>query len=168
MAAPSFPTDHTATTDFQQVMSGHAAGVAVVTASGAGIPTGLTVTSLTSFSSLPPSVCFNVRMTARSHSPIVEADSIGVHLLTARQRRIAEVFSSRAVDKFSGLDWSWDGSVPRLPGTLAYLLCLPVAVFGHHDHSLVVAEVKRIESQEGTPLIYLRRSLGWRLVTGNP
>jgi flavin reductase (DIM6/NTAB) family NADH-FMN oxidoreductase RutF len=37
-------------------------------------------------------------------------------------------------------------------------------VFRHGDHSLVVAEVKRMESREGRPLVYLRRSLGWRLV----
>lgn len=153
--------------DFRQVMSGHAAGVAVVTADGGGRPAGLTVTSLTSFSELPPTVCFNVGVTARSHGPVTRADALGVHLLTTGQRQVAEVFASRADDKFSGLDWSWDGSVPRLPEALAYLLCLPVAVFRHGDHSLVVAEVVRMESEGGAPLIYLHRSLGWQLVT-NP
>ncbi|MDX3225019.1 flavin reductase family protein [Streptomyces sp. ME19-01-6] len=166
-ADPGSPTKETATTDFRQVMSGHAAGVAVVTAGRAGSPAGLTVTSLTSFSDLPPSICFNIGVTARSHQPVINADAIGVHMLAAGQRRIAEVFSSRVDDKFSGLDWSWDGSVPRLPGALAYLLCLPVAVFRHGDHSLVVAEVKRMEAAEGSPLVYLRRSLGWQLVTVN-
>lgn len=157
------PAPTTSATEFRRVMSGHAAGVAVVTAGRSGTPAGLTVTSLTSYSDLPPSVCFNVRVTARSHPAVVEADAIGVHLLGTDQRHIAEVFSGSAGDKFSGLDWSWDRSVPRLPGALAYLHCQPVAVFRHGDHSLVVAEVERVHSGSGAPLVYLHRTLGWRL-----
>lgn len=145
-------------------MSMHTAGVFVITATRAdGRPCGLTVTSVTSHSDMPPSISFNVALTARSHQPVISARALGVHLLAISQHEIAMRFSTTADDKFATVGWEYDEGVPRLRGCLAFLLCEPAAVFRHGDHSIVVAEVIRADPGCGLPLVYARRRLGWRL-----
>jgi flavin reductase (DIM6/NTAB) family NADH-FMN oxidoreductase RutF len=149
---------------FRDVMSQLAAGVFVITATRAdGRPCGLTVTSVTSHSDMPPSVSFNVALTARSHQPVVTARALGVHLLAIGQHETATTFSSTADDKFATVGWEYDEGVPRLQGCRAFLLCEPAAVFRHGDHSIVVAEVVRADLGRGLPLVYARRRFGWRL-----
>jgi flavin reductase (DIM6/NTAB) family NADH-FMN oxidoreductase RutF len=149
---------------FREAMSQLAVGVFVITATRAdGRPCGLTVTSATSHSDRPPSVSFNVALSARSHQPVVKAQAIGVHLLAGGQHEIAATFAAAADDKFAAVGWEYDEGVPRLRGCLAFLLCQPAAVFLHGDHSIVVAEVVRAELGDGTPLLYVRRRFGWRL-----
>jgi flavin reductase (DIM6/NTAB) family NADH-FMN oxidoreductase RutF len=149
--------------EFRTVMAELASTVAVVTAAAGEIPVGLTVSSLTSYSDQPPSICFNVREASRSHGALTQATSVGVHLLAEDQWEVAKAFSSSAADKFTGLRWEWDGGLPRLAGGLAFLRCAPVAVFRHGDHSILVAEVRRACALGGHPLVYRRRSAGWRV-----
>ncbi len=148
---------------FRAVMAELASTVAVVTAAAGEIPLGLTVSSLTSYSDQPPSVSFNIREASRSHGALIRATSIGVHLLCDDQWEVAKAFSAPAADKFAGLRWDWDGGLPRLAGGLAFLRCAPVAVFRHGDHSILVAEVRRADALGGHPLVYRRRSPGWRV-----
>lgn len=150
--------------EFHDVMSQVAAAVFIITATHAdGRPCGLTVTSVTSHSDMPPSVSFNVALTARSHEPVVSARALGVHLLAIDQHEAATTFSTAANDKFATVCWEYDEGVPRLRGCLAFLLCKPTAVFRHGDHSIVVAEVLRADLGHGPPLVYSRRRFGWRL-----
>lgn len=149
---------------FRDVMSLLTADVFVITAIHAdGRPCGLTVTSVTSHSDMPPSISFNVALTARSHQPVISARALGVHLLAMGQDETAMSFSTTADDKFATVDWAYDEGVPRLRGCLAFLLCAPAAVFEHGDHSIVVAQVIRADLGCGLPLVYARRRLGWRL-----
>jgi flavin reductase ActVB len=46
---------------------------------------------------------------------------------------------------------------------MAYLRCRRVAVFEHYDHSILVGDVLGGVFREGEPLVYLGRSMGWRL-----
>jgi flavin reductase (DIM6/NTAB) family NADH-FMN oxidoreductase RutF len=150
---------------FRDVMSLLAAGVFIITAIHADErPYGLTATSVTSHSDRPPSISFNVALTARSHQPVISARALGVHLLGLGQDETALRFSTTADDKFATVDWTYDEGVPRLRECLAFLLCAPAAVFRHGDHSIVVAQVIRAELGCGVPLVYTRRRFGWRLI----
>lgn len=157
-SGPAQPSD-----GFRAVMAELASTVAVVTAAAGETPVGLTVSSLTSYSDDPPSICFNIREASRSHGALTRAGAVGVHLLSEDQWEVATAFSSRAPDKFAGLPWAWDGGLPRLAGGLAFLHCAPVAVFRHGDHSIMIAEVRRAQALGGHPLVYRRRSPGWRV-----
>jgi flavin reductase (DIM6/NTAB) family NADH-FMN oxidoreductase RutF len=150
--------------EFRDVMSRVAAAVFVITATHAnGGPCGLTATSVTSHSDMPPSISFNVALAARSHEPVVSARALGVHLLALGQHEAATTFAATVDDKFATVGWDYDEGVPRLRGCLAFLLCEPAAVFRHGDHSIVVAEVLRADLGRGLPLVYTRRRFGWRL-----
>lgn len=149
---------------FRAAMADLASGVAVVTARRSdGVPWGLAVTSVASYSADPPSVFFAVGREARSHDPFLEAEEYGVHLLRFDQGDVAQTFAGKGDDKFDALDWAWDGEAPRIAGVLAYLRCRRSAAFSHGDHSIIVGEVMGVEPGEGDPLVYLRRRTGWQL-----
>ena len=149
---------------FREAMAGLASAVAVVTARRAdGQPCGLVATSVSSFSAQPPSVLASISHSSRCHDALITSGAFGVHVLATGQEQIAHVFADRGDDKFGGVDWSWDDDVPQIAGALSYLRCTRSALFELYDHSLLVGDVARGEIREGQPLVYMDRSMAWRL-----
>jgi len=149
---------------FREAMAGLCSGVAVVTGVRAdGTPCGLVATSVSSFSSNPPSVMASIAHAARSHDPLTQGRSFGVNVLSADQEHLGRVFSSFGIDKFTGVDWKLDGGVPRLAGALSFLRCELSAAFRYYDHTLIVGDVRDGCLGAGDPLVYMARSMSWRL-----
>jgi flavin reductase (DIM6/NTAB) family NADH-FMN oxidoreductase RutF len=149
---------------FREAMARLCAGVAVITARRPdGDPCGLVATSVSSFSASPASVLVSVDHSSRCHGALVDGDRFGVHVLAADQEPVAHVFSGRGDDKFAGIDWSWDDGVARIAGTLSYLRCRRSALFELYDHSLLVGDVTGGTLGGGDPLVWMERSMGWRL-----
>ncbi|MDF3290507.1 flavin reductase family protein [Streptomyces silvisoli] len=152
---------------FAEAMSSLVSGVAAVTArTASGDPCGLLVSSICSYSAAPPSVLVAVDRSARSYDALLRAPEFGVHLLGADQQELARVFASRSDDKFGGRRWDWDGAVPRLTGSLAYLRCATSRIVEHGDHAVLIGEVASCRMAPGEPLVYFRRALDWRLDVG--
>jgi flavin reductase ActVB len=149
---------------FREAMAGLASGVAVVTARRTdGHPCGLVATSVSSFSAAPPSVLVSIAHSSRCHLALIESTQFGVHVLAADQEPVARVFAGKGDDKFAGVEWSWDGDVPRIGGALSYLRCSRSALFEMYDHSLLVGDVLAGGLRTGEPLVYMDRSMAWRL-----
>jgi flavin reductase (DIM6/NTAB) family NADH-FMN oxidoreductase RutF len=149
---------------FREAMAGLAAGVAVVTARrDDGHPCGLVATSVSSFSATPPSMLVSVAHTSRCHAALTEGDGFGVHVLASDQEALARVFAGLGDDKFAGIDWEWDERVPHIAGALSYLRCRRSAVFELYDHTLLVGDVTECATAPGQPLVYMGRSMNWRL-----
>src|SRR3954454_16517309 len=149
---------------FREAMAGLASGVAVITARRSdGHPCGLVATSVSSFSANPPSALVSVAHTSRCHSALTEGNAFGVHILAAGQRDVATVFAGLGDDKFAGVRWEWDDDVPRIDGVLSYLRCRRSALFELYDHSLLVGDVMGGVVEPGEPLVYMGRTMGWRL-----
>ena len=149
---------------FREAMAGLCAGVAVITARREdGAPCGLVATSVSSFSARPPSVLVSVDHSSRCHRALVDGQTFGVHVLGEGQEALAHVFAGRGDEKFAGVEWSWDDGVARIAGTLSYLRCRRSALFELYDHSLLVGDVTGGRVEAGEPLVYMRRSFGWRL-----
>jgi flavin reductase (DIM6/NTAB) family NADH-FMN oxidoreductase RutF len=150
---------------FREAMSALCSGVAVITARRPdGDPCGLVATSVSSFSAQPPSVLVSVDHSSRCHRPLVDGHTFGVHVLAADQEPLARVFAGKGEEKFAGIDWSWDEGVARIDGCLSYLRCRRSALFELYDHSLLVGDVTGGSVTEVEPLVYMRRTMGWRLV----
>lgn len=150
---------------FGDLMAELPAGVAVITVKGDDEqPKGLVVTSLTAYTAEPPSILVSVAHSSRCYSALLAAEHFGVHVLQVGQDAMASTFASKADDKFAGLDWAWDGDVPRIAGSLAYLRCRTSKAFEHLDHTVmigIIEEVERVEQVE--PMLYLRRAFAWRV-----
>lgn len=149
---------------FREAMTKLCSGVAVITARRPdGHPCGLVATSVSSFSARPPSVLVSVDHGSRCHAALVDGDTFGVHVLSAGQEPLARVFAGRGDDKFGGVEWSWDDGVARIEGALSYLRCRRAALFELYDHSLLVGDVTGGSLGDGDPLVWMARSMEWRL-----
>jgi flavin reductase (DIM6/NTAB) family NADH-FMN oxidoreductase RutF len=149
---------------FLETWASLASGVAVITTRRAdGEPCGLAATSVSSFSAHPPSIVVSIAHVSRCHEALESCERFGVHLLRADEVELARRFASKAEDKFAGADWSWDGDVPALEGTLGYLRCRRSGTFAHHDHTLLIGDIEHGRPGEGAPLLYARRRMDWLL-----
>jgi flavin reductase ActVB len=147
---------------FLEAMSSLASGVAVITARRPdGEPCGLAATSIASYSAHPPSLLVSIAHVSRCHDALAACERFGVHLLRSDELELARRFASRADDKFDGLDWSYDGDVPALAGTLAYLRCRRAANFERYDHTVLIGDLEGGRLGEGEPLLYARRRMDW-------
>lgn len=153
---------------FREAMASLASGVAVVTARRAdGHPCGLAATSVSSYSAHPPSLLVSVAHESRCHEALRSAERFAVHLLRADELELAHVFAGKGDDKFAGVDWRWDGDVPELAGTLAYLRCRRAASFERYDHTVLIGDLEGGRSDHGEPLLYARRRMDWLLQPGD-
>src|SRR3954447_12318181 len=153
---------------FRDAMAGLAAGVAVVTGKRPdGHPCGLVATSVSSFSAAPPSVLVSIAHASRCHDALKDGAAFGVHVLGAEQEPVAHVFAGLGDDKFAGVQWEWDADVPRIGGALSYLRCSRSALFELYDHTVLVGDVTGGVANGGDPLVYMQRSMGWRLRRGD-
>jgi flavin reductase ActVB len=149
---------------FHEAMASLASGVAVVTARRPdGHPCGLAATSVSSYSAHPPSLLVSIAHTSRCHEALAESDRFGVHILRSDEMEIAHVFAGRGDDKFGGVDWGWDGEVPEIKGTLAYMRCKRAANFERYDHTILIGDLEAGRLEEGQPLLYARRRMDWLL-----
>jgi flavin reductase (DIM6/NTAB) family NADH-FMN oxidoreductase RutF len=150
---------------FVDVMAELPAAVAVITTRRGEQPMGLSVTSFGPYSADPPSAMVSVSHHARSYEPLLAHEWFGAHLLSGDQEELALRFASRDEDKFAGLAWRWHADVPRLAGAAAFLLCHKDRVLTHGDHTVLIGEIREVETVEGAePLVFLRRRYRWRLV----
>ena len=149
---------------FRDAMAGVASGVAVVTGRRPdGKPCGLVATSVSSFSAAPPSVLVSVAHASRCHDALKDGTAFGVHVLAAEQEQLAHVFAGQGDDKFAGVEWTWDGDVPRIASALSFLHCRRSALFERYDHTVLVGDVTAGSADGGEPLVYHGRRMGWRL-----
>jgi flavin reductase (DIM6/NTAB) family NADH-FMN oxidoreductase RutF len=150
---------------FVEAMTSLASGVAVVTTRKPnGDPCGLAVTAVSSYSAHPPSLLVSIAHVSRCHDALLDAPHFGVHILRADELALAHRFADReAEDKFEGLDWAWDGDVPELAGTLAYLRCRRATNFVRYDHTIVIGDLEGGRLEPGEPLLYARRRMDWLL-----
>ncbi|MGW1782356.1 flavin reductase family protein [Streptomyces sp. NPDC002143] len=145
----------------RSVFRRHAAGVAVITASGASGPVGFTATSLSSVSAEPPMLSFGIGTGASSWPAVSRAEHVGVHILGEHQQTLAATFARSGADRF-GAPTGWSegpAGVPVLDDVLAWLVCRVVARVPAGDHRIVLAEVVQgdpagDQAGAGRPLLY--------------
>jgi flavin reductase (DIM6/NTAB) family NADH-FMN oxidoreductase RutF len=154
---------------FREAMASLASGVTVVTARRPdGHPCGLAATSVSSYSANPPSLLVSIAHSSRCHEALAGGERFGVHILRADELAVAHVFAGKGDDKFGGLRWRWDGDVPELIGTIAYMRCRRTARFDRYDHTILIGDLEAGRIADGEPLLYARRRMDWLLRTGPP
>src|SRR5690606_29139783 len=103
---------------FKAAFAHQPAGVAIITARGPGGPVGLTASSVSSVSAVPPILGFSLQARQGSAALLAEADSFLVHLLDAENLDLARSFAVSGAPRF-GTDMPWEyleTGEPRLLG----------------------------------------------------
>jgi flavin reductase (DIM6/NTAB) family NADH-FMN oxidoreductase RutF len=147
--------------DFKAAMASFAAGVTVVTTlDSTDGPQALTATAFSALSASPPLCLVCVDKRARAHPALLERKRFAVNILSATQRALSLQFSNRTGDKFAGVDWSRGPATgcPLIPGSLAFVECETVEVYGGGDHDIFVGRLLDVKVRDGEPLVYFRGS----------
>jgi flavin reductase (DIM6/NTAB) family NADH-FMN oxidoreductase RutF len=150
--APSFTALH-----FRAALGMFATGVTIVTArTPDGDCVGLTANSFNSVSLAPPLVLWSLARKAGSMPAFARGSHYAINILAASQRRLAERFASKTIDRFAGVPWREGASgAPLLDGAAAVFECFNRSQYEEGDHVIFVGEVERCSVTEGaTPLIF--------------
>ena len=142
----------------KQAMRVYPQGVTVVTAEAAKGPTGLTVSSFTSISLVPPLVLVSIAKGSSLHDVLRNAKAYAVNFLADDQKSVSDRFAGRtgSADRFTGVKYTKGvtGS-PIIHGVRAVIECRAWRAYEGGDHSILVGEVvtaKVLNSKR--PLVY--------------
>lgn len=150
------------TQTFREAMAHHASSVAIVTCRDrAGLPAGLTATSLTSLSLSPPRLLVCVGKSCHAHSAFVSSQRFLVSLLDVAHAELAADFAAYGPLRFTlpGLESLEDG-LAGVRDSVARFACRTVDVHHSGDHSIVIGEVDTAVANGGLALVYHRRRYG--------
>jgi flavin reductase (DIM6/NTAB) family NADH-FMN oxidoreductase RutF len=146
---------------FRAVMGHFATGVAVITATAASGPVGMTANAVCSLSLEPRLllVCFD--RTARTFPVVRDTERFGVNVLAAGQEHLARLFASKLPEdeKFAEVPHSVHDGIPVIEGTLAWLGCRLEQVYPGGDHEIGIGAVETAEAvggHEAEPLLWYR------------
>ncbi|MFE9423196.1 flavin reductase family protein [Kitasatospora sp. NPDC006697] len=140
----------------RSVLRRWATGVALVTATAQGRPTGCTASSFTSISLSPPLVLVSLDRGSRTLAAITGAGAFGINLLGRHHRDLAERFATAPADRrFDGVGHRLVREVPVVDGAMAALVCRLERTVAAADHLLVLGQPVWCD-QRGTadPLVH--------------
>ncbi|NED83405.1 flavin reductase family protein [Streptomyces sp. SID11233] len=168
LTGPKPPADQrrAAVADGQRAMMSHfPTGVAILTAvDHAGMPRGMTISSLCSVSLEPPTLLVCLRSGSPTLEAVLDSGRFAVNLLHGAARPAAALFASGAPDRFDRVHWEHDSADPEAGGPHLFEDAHAIAdcqVGQRHssgDHLVVVARVLRVTQFPGRPeLVYGRR-----------
>ena len=142
---------------FKAAFREHPSAIALITASAAHGPVGLTASSVASVALDPPALSFSVTRATGSAGALLAADTIVVHLLSDRHVGLARAFARSGEPRFTP-EQGWSTLAtgePFLPDARIALRCRPLHVVPVGSSSLVVAEVLDVHTgPSAPPLVY--------------
>jgi flavin reductase (DIM6/NTAB) family NADH-FMN oxidoreductase RutF len=135
---------------FRAAMRRLTGGVSVITAGRGAEISGMTVSSVSSFSADTPGLIVSVSRSASSLALIKSYGFFGVNILTSDQLHIAERFAGkdglRGADRFASSRWITRASgVPLLADALAAIDCEVEETIERHSHAIVIGRVLDVE-----------------------
>jgi flavin reductase len=152
-------------TAFIEAMSRAATGVTIVTTDSPAGRFGQTVSAMCSVSADPPSLLVCIKTTSVIVNAIRQRRALGVNILRADQRRVADTFAGRKTwgEPYDFAIATWDTletGVPLLVGAVGRFDCRLDTVLEVGSHSVMFGDVVAADSAAGTPLLYARHSYG--------
>ena len=141
---------------FKKAMAKFATGITVITINDEDNFIGKTVSSFSSLSLTPPLILFSLDKKSSSLSKFIKNKSIGINILSNKQKNISIHFSKK--------DNKWDSikyylsnrNIPMIKNSLVNLSCKNTRTISAGDHIIFVCEIIEIDINiEDQPLIYL-------------
>jgi len=141
------PDHDIAAADFRGAMRHLVGGVSVITVGQGQDISGMTVSSVSSLSTDPPSLIVSINRTSSSWPLLLRDRIFGVNILTADQLDIAERFTgkdgAKGRDRFAGAVWTTAKTgVPLLVDALVAADCEVEEVIERHSHGIVIGRVR--------------------------
>jgi flavin reductase ActVB len=120
---------------------------------------GCTADSFSSVSMRPPLISVTLDRVHRCRPAFTAADVFAVNVLGAGQEDLARHFAGKDVCDFDGIAVEHGiDDVPLLCDVPVRMECRTTNVVPAGDHVMLLAEVVRVRTGPGEPLVYLRRN----------
>jgi len=140
--------------DFRAALGRFGTGVTVVTCDAGDGPLGITANSFASVSLDPPLVLWCPAKSSTRYPFFMAADHFAIHVVGADQADLCQAFA-REGNAFDQFDWKKSArGVPLLSNCLSRFECSKVAEHDGGDPSIVIAQVSRVTTREGAPLLF--------------
>lgn len=142
---------------FRDTLGSFPTGVAVVTASGADGPAGLTTNAFSSLSLDPPLVLVCFDRASRTLAVVRDSRRFAVNVLRDGQQDLAALFAGKAPhpEKFAAVTHTADHGVPVLDDAAAWLVCDLHALHAGGDHEIGVGAVTALgRDATARPLVF--------------
>jgi flavin reductase (DIM6/NTAB) family NADH-FMN oxidoreductase RutF len=141
------PDHDIAAADFRSAMRHLVGGVSVITVGRGRDISGMTVSSVSSLSTDPPSLIVSINRTSSSWPLLVRDRVFGVNILKADQLEVAERFTgkdgAKGRDRFTEAVWTTaQTGVPLLVDALAAADCEVEDIIERHSHGIVIGRVR--------------------------
>jgi flavin reductase (DIM6/NTAB) family NADH-FMN oxidoreductase RutF len=144
--------------EFRETLALWPSGVTVLTARDAHGPVGMTISSFSSLSLLPPLVLACIDKGAKSHDGMVASEGFAVHVLSRDQEHLSRLFARPGSEKFDEVATEEGAFGLRLlPLGVARLVCARDAVLDGGDHNILVGRVIEVARSDRPPLVYWDR-----------
>jgi flavin reductase (DIM6/NTAB) family NADH-FMN oxidoreductase RutF len=143
--------------DLRFALGKYITGVTIVTCNSDNGPIGITANSFSSLSLSPPLVLWAPAKASKRHDTFLEAEKFIVHIASENQIELCKSFSKSAYGYGeSELIWTYnDEGDAFIENCSARFECIKYNHFDGGDHSIIVGEVKKFESTDQKPLVYL-------------
>ena len=121
-----------------------AAGVSVVTGrTPDGRPVGFTATSLASLAAVPPLATFNMARVSSAWPAVEQTDHVLIHILGARNRRLADTMAGDHDHRFDGDHWAPGPlGLPQLKDVPAWMLGRIVGRYPVVNNAVIVVQIE--------------------------
>ncbi len=148
---------------FRQTMRLWTTGITIVTTTYEGIQHGMTVSSFTSVSAVPPVVLVSINQVARTHDLMKKSGVFAVSILEKSQESISDVFAGlvpETDDRFKGIDTrTMKTGSPIIKGAVAYFDCKIIETIVFGNNSVFFGEILDAEYDDDLkPLLYSNRA----------
>jgi len=142
--------------EFRRACGRFATGVTIATVLDAeGLPHGLTVSSFTSVSLVPPLISFCLGQAVALIDLFRAANFFGINVLSENQQSLSERFARKGHDRFQGVAWTrGENGAPLIDGVLAAIECQVDQRIPAGDHDIFVGRMVATRVQEGSPLLH--------------
>ncbi len=143
---------------FRSALGQFPTGVTIVTTLDAeGGKVGMTASSFNTVSLDPPLVLWSIAKSAYSYDSFMAAKHFAIHVLTAGQAELSNLFAQTGADKFELIDCGTGlANIPILPKFAACFQCDTEHRYDGGDHTILVGRVIDFESHETEPLLFHR------------
>src|SRR5918911_5537089 len=138
---------------FRAALGRFGCGVTVLTArDDNGRDHGMTVSAFCSVSLEPPLVLACIGHEASMHGLMMQAEHIGISVLSTAQEALSRRFADPETDRFDGVGYSrGEHGVALLDDALVHLECDVTARHEAGDHTILLCAVERAEAFDGRP-----------------
>lgn len=153
---PNMPIDQN---ELRKAMRRWASGVTVVTASHNNKKHGMTVSSFTSVSLIPPLVTISLMKDSRILDMVTGSNTFALTILSSDQIEISNIFAGQIgddEDRFDGVEtFELATGAPLIAAGLAFFDCKVFDIFDFSSNSLIIGEVIKVKiNPAGEPLVY--------------